>query len=107
MPIVRRLDQDVISPRMRGEMEQQPQSIERQREIEAAVLAVLITAYPNEIGESEVGRELTSIESTPERVVAIGQAVEGLVEAGLVVTATATLQLTPPAIRAGELELGL
>lgn len=71
------------------------------------VLAALIDAYPAELTEAEVRRELTAVENTPERAAAIGEAVEGLVEVGLVARAGDVLQLTPPALRAGELELGL
>lgn len=71
------------------------------------VLAALIDAYPNELTESEVRRELTSVENTPERTAAIRLAIEGLIEVGLVARAADLLQLTPPALRAGELELGL
>jgi hypothetical protein len=51
----------------------------------------------------EVAVKLTLVERTPERLAAIGDAVEGLVEIGLL----GLLRLTPPALRAGELELGL
>ena len=71
------------------------------------VLAALIEAHPKELTESAVQRELTSVENTPERLAAIGQAVEGLVEVGLVAREADVLRLTPPALRAGELELGL
>ncbi len=71
------------------------------------VLAALIDAYPDELTESAVRRELTAVENTPERTAAIGQAVEGLIEVGLVVREGDILRLTPPALRAGELELGL
>jgi hypothetical protein len=82
-------------------------SVERQRDVEAVVLAALIEAHPDELTESAVQRELTSVENTPERLAAIGQAVEGLVEVGLVARDADVLRLTPPALRAGELELGL
>ena len=82
-------------------------SVERQRDVEAVVLAALIEAHPEELTESAVQRELTSVENTPERLAAIGQAVEGLVEVGLVAREADLLRLTPPALRAGELELGL
>lgn len=71
------------------------------------VLAALIEAHPEELTESAVQRELTAVENTPERLAAIGQAVEGLVEVGLVARDADLLRLTPPALRAGELELGL
>jgi hypothetical protein len=79
----------------------------RQRDVEAVVLAALIDAYPAELTESEVRRELTAVENTPARTAAISQAIEGLVEVGLVARAEDLLRLTPPALRAGELELGL
>jgi hypothetical protein len=82
-------------------------SIERQRDVEAVVLAALIDAHPDELTESQVRRELTSVENTSERVAAIGRAVEGLIEVGLVARPGDVLQLTPAALRAGELELGL
>jgi hypothetical protein len=82
-------------------------SIERQRDVEAVVLAALIDAYPDELTESAVRRELTAVENTPERAAAIGEAIEGLVEVGLVARDGDILRLTPPALRAGELELGL
>jgi hypothetical protein len=82
-------------------------SIERQRDVEAVVLAALIDAHPDELTEAAVRRELTAVENTPERVAAIGEAVEGLVEVGLVARDGDLLRLTPPALRAGELELGI
>jgi hypothetical protein len=82
-------------------------SIERQRDVEAVVLAALIDAYPDELTESAVQRELTLVENTPERVAAIREAIEGLVDVGLVAREADVLRLTPPALRAGELELGL
>jgi hypothetical protein len=82
-------------------------SVERQRDVEAVVLAALIDAYPDELTESAVKQELTSVENTPERLAAIGEAVEGLVEVGLVARDADLLRLTPPALRAGELELGI
>jgi hypothetical protein len=82
-------------------------SIERQRDVEAVVLAALIDGYPDELTESAVRRELTAVENTPERAAAIGEAIEGLVEVGLVARDGDILRLTPPALRAGELELGL
>jgi hypothetical protein len=82
-------------------------SVERQRDVEAVVLAALIDAYPDELTESAVKRELTSVENTPQRLMAIGEAVEGLVEVGLVTRDADHLRLTPPALRAGELELGI
>ena len=71
------------------------------------VLAALIEAHPEELTESAVQRELTSIENTPERLAAIGEAVDALVEVGLVARHADLLRLTPPALRAGELELGI
>jgi hypothetical protein len=82
-------------------------SVERQRDVEAVVLAALIDAYPEELTESAVQRELTAVENTPERLAAIGAAIAGLVEVGLVARAGDLLRLTPAALRAGELELGI
>jgi hypothetical protein len=82
-------------------------SVERQRDVEAVVLAALIEAHPDELTESAVQRELTAVENTPERLAAIGEAVAGLVEVGLVAREAEILRLTPPALRAGELELGI
>ena len=82
-------------------------SVERQRDVEAVVLAALIDAHPQELTAAQVRDELTSVEKTPERIAAIDQAVAGLVEVGLVDRAADALQLTPPALRTGELELGL
>jgi hypothetical protein len=82
-------------------------SVERQRDVEAVVLAALIEAHPGELTDSQVRRELTAVENTPERLAAIDQAVRGLIEVGLVDRDADVLRLTPPALRAGELELGL
>jgi hypothetical protein len=82
-------------------------STERQRHVEAVILATLIEAHPDELSESAVRRELTSIDNTPERPAAIGKAIEGLIEVGLVIRTADLLRLTPPALRAGELDLGL
>jgi hypothetical protein len=81
-------------------------STPRQRDVESVVLATLIDA-PDELTGSEVRRELTSVEDTPERVAVIGQAVDGLIEVGLVVLSAGLLRLTPAALRAGELDLAL
>lgn len=83
------------------------QAIERQRDVEAVVLAALIDAHPDQLTESAVRRELTAVENTPERLALIDEAIEGLVEVGLVAREADLLRLTPPALRAGELELGL
>lgn len=77
------------------------------RAVEAVVLATLIEAHPRELTETEVRWELTSVEDTPARVAEINQAVESLIEVGLVVRAVPFLLPTPPALRAGELDLGL
>lgn len=71
------------------------------------VLAALIDAHPDGLTESAVQRELTAVENTPERLAAISEAVAGLVEVGLVARDGDLLRLTPPALRAGELELGI
>jgi len=76
------------------------------RDVEAVALATLIDAYPDELTEAEVRRELTTVENTPERTAAISQAVKVLIEVGLVTRAADCLQLTRPALPAGELELG-
>jgi hypothetical protein len=82
-------------------------SFERQRGVEAAVLTVLVERFLEDLTVPELRRTLTSVESTPEREAAIGRALDGLIEAGLVVWAADSLRLTTPARRAGELELGL
>jgi hypothetical protein len=79
----------------------------RQRDVEAVVLAALLEAHPGELTEADVREELTTVENTPERVAAIEEALAGLIEVGLVARAGEHLRLTPPALRAGELELGL
>lgn len=83
------------------------EAIERLRNLEAVAFSVLVAGYPEELSESQVRRELTSVEDSPERTAAIGRAIEGLIEVGFVVRAGDRLRLTPPALRAGELELGL
>jgi hypothetical protein len=77
------------------------------RDVEAVVLASLIDTYPDEPTEAEVRRGLSTIEDTPERSAAISQAVAGLIAVGLVARSAGRLRATPPALRAGELELGL
>lgn len=71
------------------------------------VLAALIDAHPEGLTEAALQRELTAVENTPERLAAIAAAVAGLVEVGLVARDMDVLRLTPPALRAGELELGI
>jgi hypothetical protein len=79
----------------------------RQRDVEAAVLTILLGAYPDELTGQEVRRQLTSIEDTQERLAVIGLAVDGLIDAQLILRAGDHLRLTPQALRASELDLGL
>jgi hypothetical protein len=79
----------------------------RQRGVEAVVLAALIDAHPCELEESQVRRDLTSVDNTPDRVAAIDQAIDGLVDVGLVARDAERFRLTPPAVRAKEFDLGL
>ena len=71
------------------------QAIERQRDVEAVVLAALIDAHPEVLSEAAVRRELTAVENTPERLASIDEAVAGLVEVGLVAREDDRLVLTP------------
>jgi hypothetical protein len=71
------------------------------------VLAALIKADPKGLTEVEVQAQMTSIEDTPQRIEAIGRAIEGLIEVGLVVRSGELLRPTLASLRAGELELGL
>lgn len=87
--------------------EGEDEAIERRRNLESVAFGVLVVAHPDELTESELRRQLTSVEDTPERSAAIDRAIEGLIAAGLVVRVRGRLRLTPPAVRAGELELGL
>jgi hypothetical protein len=82
-------------------------SVARQRDVEAVVLAALIDAHPGQLTQAALQRELTTVENTPERLAAIAAALEGLVEVGLAAHDGDLLRLTPAALRAGELELGL
>ncbi len=83
------------------------EELERRRNLEAVAFSVLVVAYPDELTESELRRQLTSVEDSPERSAAIDRAIEGLIEVGLVVRACGRLRLTTLALRAAELELGL
>jgi hypothetical protein len=87
--------------------EGKPEATERLRNLEAVAFAVLVVAHPRELTEAEVRRDLTSVEDSPERLAAIDRAIEGLVDIGLVARDGDRLRLTPPAVRAAELELGL
>jgi DNA-binding transcriptional ArsR family regulator len=98
---------DPTSSPIRGEGDQRPPWTGSHKGVEAAVLAALVDASPDGLMESVLRQDLTSIEHTPERQVAIGKAIEGLIEVGLVVRAADHLDLTPPALRAAELDLGL
>jgi hypothetical protein len=82
-------------------------SVEVRRGIEAAILVEMIEAHPIALTESALRNELTTVENTPGRMVAINSAVEGLVEVGLVTRESELLRLTPPALRAGALEIGI
>lgn len=89
------------------DQDRRSRSIGRDRDVEAVVLAALIEAHPTPLTETDLRRELTAIENTSERVAAIGRAVEELIGVGLIVRDGELLRSTPPALRAGELELGL
>jgi hypothetical protein len=74
-----------------------------QRGVEQAIVILLAEAHPNGLTQSAVRRELTAAEDSPARAATINRAVQGLVEAKLVIDVSGVLLLTPPAIRASEL----
>jgi hypothetical protein len=78
-----------------------------ERNVESVVLARLIERHPVGLTRAQVVEGLTAIVDTPERVAAIGAAIDGLEGVSLVVSADDLLHPTPAALRAGELELGL
>lgn len=86
---------------MGGDPDQDP------RKVEAAVLAMLIELHPEELTAAEVLERMTEMTLTPGRISAIEQAIEGLVEVGLLARVGDALHATPAGLRAGELELGL
>jgi hypothetical protein len=86
---------------MGGDPDQDP------RNVEAVVLARLIEGHPDGLTKAQVLASMTEMVLTPERVAAVENAIEGLVEVGLLVRAGAVLRPTQAALRAGELELGL
>ena len=92
---------------MDGENTQDSGSVQRRRGLESVALAALIGSHPHGLTKSQVRDELTTVEHTPERVAAIGRAIDGLIEVGLVARRGERLLPTPAALRAGELELGL
>jgi DNA-binding transcriptional ArsR family regulator len=100
-------DRDPTSSLIGGEGTQRRPSTGNHRGVEAAVLAALVDASPDGLTESELRQDLTSVENTTERQVAIGTAIEGLIDVELVVRAADLLELTPPSLRVAELDLGL
>ncbi len=86
---------------MCGDPDQDP------RNVEAVVLARLIERHPEMLTTEQVLQSMTGMKLTPERVTAVENAVEGLIEVGLLGRVGDALHPTPAGLRAGELELGL
>jgi hypothetical protein len=82
-------------------------SLRDRRNVESVVLARLIERSSCGLREPQVIEDMTMIVNTPERVTSIREAIEGLVEVGLLIRVDDALRPTPAGLRAGELELGL
>lgn len=92
---------------MRSIPNSRPSSLRERRSVESVVLAKLVERGPGGLGEAQVIEEMTTVVNTPERVMSVRSAIEGLLEVDLLIKADEILRPTPAAVRAGELEMGL
>lgn len=81
--------------------------IQRQRNVEAAALAILIERYPASLTVCELVEEMTVEVRRPGRAAEIEGAVTSLAQVGLIEIRGDLLVPTPVALRVGEMELGL
>jgi len=77
------------------------------RSVESAVLAIAIERHPEPLLLSDLLLDMRTEADGPGRATEVESAVAGLVGVGLLISSEGVLIVTPAAMRAGELELGL
>ncbi len=82
-------------------------SVQRERNLESALLANLVEAHPEPLTEPELVREMSAISVADGRPAVVREALQELIEVGLVRRRGAALEPTPASLRSSELELGL
>jgi predicted transcriptional regulator len=85
----------------------EPSPLQQDRNVESAVLAIVIERHPGRVTVAEVVEEMMSVASTPGRAEAVERAVEELARVGLVQRSEALIEPTRAALRMVELETGL
>jgi hypothetical protein len=81
--------------------------VEVERGLESVILAKLIECHPRPLSEDELTRQMTEIVDTPDRVEAVGRALDALIAVALIRRVNGALVPTAASLRVGELELGL
>jgi hypothetical protein len=82
-------------------------SLEQDRNVESAVLAIVIERHPGSVSVADVVDEMTTVAEVPGRAEATRQAIDELARVGLLQRRGGTLEPTPASLRWAELETGL
>lgn len=85
----------------------EPPTVQQDRNVESAVLAIVIERHPSRVAVSDVVEEMTSVANAPGRADAVERAIDELVRVGLLDRRDDLLEPTRPCLRMVELETGL
>lgn len=85
----------------------EPSPVEQDRNVESAVLAIVIERHPRRVTVDEVVEEMMSVAHTPGRAQAVERAIDELARVGLLRRRRALIEPTRASLRMVELETGL
>jgi hypothetical protein len=85
----------------------EPSAVQQDRNVESAVLAIVIERHPTRVAVADVVEEMMSVANAPGRSEAVERSIDELARVGLLHRRGALIEPTRAALRMVELETGL
>jgi hypothetical protein len=85
----------------------EPSAVQQDRNVESAVLAIVIERHPARVAVADVVEEMTSVANPPGRAEAVERAIDELAGVGLLHRRGNLIEPTRASLRMVELETGL
>jgi ABC-type histidine transport system ATPase subunit len=85
----------------------EPSAVQQDRNVESAVLAIVIERHPTPVAVADVIEEMISVADAPGRAEAVERAIDELARVGLLHRRDALIEPTRASLRMTELETGL